>query len=669
MATKTERELRIEELRALLEKASDAYYNSDKKIMDDFKFDELKEEYEILTMSDFPVGAPTNSKNSVEIAHTFKNLVGTLGKTNTIDDVREWFERLSNQIKLPKIIQILVTYKYDGNSIAGEFKDGILIKALTRGRDGKGADRTHMFRNRKIKYKGHVGVRYEAMLTYENFKTVLKLKQAEDPSVTYVNPRSLLAGLLSDENGDKYADYIDLVALSIQSSDEHITREEELEILEEQVGYTNIPLEGQIIEGTIEEILEELEVMYNDVHESREDLEYMIDGLVIELLDDDLREELGYGLVKPNFSIALKFPYMEKETTLLDIEYDVSPNGTGRITPMAVYEPVYFNGAKQSRTSLANYRRFKELSPLGKGSKILVQYRNDVLSYVEKLDVPENNDVKPFEFIKQCPVCGGKVEPNKKETYAFCMNDDCSSKIPGRIYAYISALDIKGIGTESILKLYNANILNSIKDLYTVRMSRIASVDGFAITSATNFKEAITRCNPEDYRIIAGLSIENIGIEKSKILVNEFSLNDLANLELINSKEFKSKVMNLEGYSTILTNKLIDGLNKHSELIKFLIDHVNIKYSVKVAKPTNQLKFVITGDTSVFRNREELIGYIEMHGHKVIGSVSKNTNYLVTNDTESGTVKNLKARELQAKGVNIRIITDAEVKDIIANNK
>lgn len=657
----------IKKIKEQLESAADAYYNSDELIMSDEDFDKLKDKYESLTNKKFSVGSPPRKdKKVVNVSHNYEHMVGTLSKVNTIEEFEKWLNNIEYNIT-----KLLITPKFDGNSICIEYKDKQVSLALTRGRDGKGVDQTDTFSNRRVPYKNEMAVRYEAIINKKVFSDVIEEKRKEKgKDKNYANERSLLAGILSDDNAKKYEKYISLVPLSVSFKNIPISREKEIEVIEKiqssKMFGNNIKNTFTIIENKKNNnsyLVKEVKKVYDYYTKNRFNFDYMVDGIVIEIMDEDIRKNLGYLNDRPKFSIAFKFPYMEKETKVTGIEFDVSENGSGRITPMIVYEPVYFNGAKQKRTSIANYKRFKELQPINIGSDILVSYRNDVLSYITKLDTENNKKIKPSEFIKKCPVCGSDIVINKNETFAYCSNAKCKARVVGRINNYVSVLDLKGIDYKIIEKLYDAGLLKSISGLYKLDYSKIAELDGFGSLSANNIKQAIIFHEYKDYELIAGLGIENFGIKMAKIFIQEFPLEKLIDKEFISNPDFYNKIININGFSDIMAKKIIKGLKTYNKLLNNLVNLIGID-DIKITKKIeveNQLTFVITGDTKpVFKNRDEFTKFVEAKGHKVVGSVSSKTDFLVNNDSTSNSTKNKKAKEL-----GIKIITVQEAYDML----
>jgi DNA ligase (NAD+) len=662
----------LNDLKSLLEEASRLYYNTDQKILTDAEFDDLRELYESYESDPLEVGSPPpEGKGTVNIEHSFGKLVGTLGKVNTIEELKEWllsiFEVNPNKVDYDcedffeePTLNVILTQKFDGNSVVIEYKDGKVVKALTRGRNGKGVDLTHAFINKTISSKEHVGVKFEVILKYEDFDSLIELK-----GKSYANPRSMVSGLLGDDNVAEYADYFTLVPLWMSFKDKEITRDQEIAWI--QRNFPDSLCKYQKISGSVDSVIKEIEKVYSDLTLNRSELPYMIDGLVIEIADDKMRRELGYTDSKPKWAIALKFPYMEKRSTVIGMEFDYG--NTGVLTPMVLFEPVEFNGAIQKRVSLSNYKRFKELG-LGIGSPIIVQYRNDTLSYVEKVYDNESANIEPIPFIAYCPFCGKELYLTENETFVFCDNESCQGRIIGRIERYLKKMDIKGIKQSTITKLFNAGLVKSIPDLYFLDYDKVSKVPGLGKKSAEVIDNALkSKMEVYDYEILGAIGIEDIGNKLARAACEKYSLDEL--LERIHEaitdyvyddvteryEKILKDILEIDGFSDIMGERLVNGLWENYNLIKELtsiLAYKSIKEEMANTRDDKTFNFVITGDLQRWKRREDLIAELAMRGHRVSSGVSRKTDYLITNDTESGTTKNKKAKELGVKVINER---------------
>lgn len=645
----TNDELQI--FKKFLEICSFSYYNTAKKIISDDKFDKYIKFYDSIEGTERIIGAepdPTN-KHTISVVHKFPELVGTLDKANCIEDIEEWLLKCYNNDK-SRQMQIIVTLKFDGNSIVCYYKNGKLVLAITRGKNGKGVDLTWILsKNDQIKEidtdEEEIAVKFESIITYEDFDRFPGER---------VNPRSLISGLFGRNDADQYANFVYNVPLWIKSSQRELNRFEELELIENIFGSENFnSLNCFLCEGNFNEVINDIKQLYEKFIEERvkDDFGFMIDGLVIEIADDKMRKELGYVKSEaksiPNWAIALKFPYLEAETEVDHFEFTVSKNGTGIISPMCYFKPVTFLHSTHTK-QLIPYNRFKELK-LGVGSPILIEYRNDVLTYIEKMDT--DLVVEPIEFPKKCPICGAPVISNKEDTFKYCSSDDCPSKLIGKINNYLTKMDIKGIKENKIKSLFDNGVIKDIESLYHMDIKKVKEILG-PVEGQKTYDAIVGKKDVYDYEVIGSIGIEDFSLESAKLLCKNIDIYEFT--LLIENNKISDKyndLININGFSDITVNKLINGSEKNLELLKFLLNELNVKKlkdEIKIDSKT--YNFVITGSLNNFANRDQLKDILEKRGHKISGSVSKKTDFLINNDKESNTGKNKKAKEL---GINI----------------
>jgi DNA ligase (NAD+) len=656
MAEKKPDDKLLDEVKKVFKVCSDIYYNSgDDSPLTDEEFDMAVKKYR--KYRDYIDGAaPKSNKRTVDVSHEFPELVGTLDKVNTISELYEWFEKLG--IPAREKIKVLVSEKKDGNSVTLTFNEKDKLKlALTRGEDGKGADLTRYFKNRKSKLfdsdllqkkMGNIGIKYEAIVNDEIFNTL-----CEKMGRTFANPRSIVSGILSAEDGEKYSDYIMLTPLRVQFSKRKITREKELSFIKLLNESTPVKYQYEIVEGTISSIVVKIEKIYQDyIDKKRSALDHPIDGLVIEILNEDIRERLGRKDTKNRFEVALKFPYLIKRSKVQNIEFYYGLSG--RITPVVVFDKVIFNGAECTHASIANYKRFKELS-LAIGDDIFVEYRNDTLSYITKDPNNTNSNRKIVRFPKTCSQCKEKLFVNKKRTFVHCRNKKCPGLIKGRIVNYLEKLGIKGVKESTISKLVEHKLLKKIEDLYTLDYKKVEEIPGLGSKSAENIKKAIEGKTPYDYEIIGGLGIKGFGRRKAKIICTRLTLK-----EIIDSCDDYDKLYNIilsfEGFSHIMADITAKGLKRNKKTIIAISQLTQYKSFSEIAKSAKKsYNFVFTG----FRN-PALQKEIEDAGHSVKSSVSGKTHYLVASNPDDSSTKLDKAREL-----GIPIIKVGDIKNIL----
>ena len=657
---------RIEELNKLLKHYSDQYYNEGNSDVSDLEFDGLVKEYEKLTGEKYKSEtAPKKGKKLVDVSHKFPNLVGTLDKAFDVEELFVWWEDLG---KLHNK-NILITPKYDGNSVVVSFnKDGKLIQALTRGKEGKGLDLTAFFSDvtlysgsdilKDLKEDEIVGIKCEALITYENFE---KISEMEGKS--YANPRNMVAGILNSLDGDKYKEYVSLAPIDYTIYNEKTKESYNPTIRTERIDALMHSFRNNMFSNAImlpyisktELTKDFMETVYSTYIESRNDLPVMIDGLVIELTNDNVRNKLGRSGDRNNFDIALKFPYMTADTIVEDIQWYIGK--TGRFTPVAKVKPVYFNGAEIVNISLSNIDRFKKLN-LYKGCPVIVGYRADVMAY---LDVKEHvssriNGKEYFEIPTHCPKCGSLLELNENGTFLFCSNMDCKCNVVGKIVNWFTKLDIKGIKESTVEKMvdYMDEKYNdaSILRLYSLTKDDLLSIEGFKEKSADNIIEAIhSKKEIYDYQLFGSLHFKNVGLRTSKDIFSKYEYYEIT----------KEKLMEVEGVSEILAENFINGMEANKKILNEFLSgesHIIIKSykrtlnTIKVGGELPKI-IVFTG----FRDKE-LQESIELKGSKVTSSVSKKTELVITKDVNGSSSKLKKARE-----AGIPIITPEEFKN------
>jgi DNA ligase (NAD+) len=652
-----ERQMKI--IEELIEQASEAYYNTGSEIMSDEEFDTLTREFKRLGGT-VKVGANApKGKGTVDVKHSFEELVGTLDKTNFIfesevdDDtkksVQEWLMKNIQILKKAglKKLTLGISFKFDGNSVVIEYRNGKLHIALTRGRDGKGMDLSHVFKDHTIVSKDNIGIKYEVIISWDNYKKLM-----EDTGLSYANPRSLVSGKLGDDNAYDYYKYMTLVPLWIKPSEGFMERIDQLEFIEENFGeendlFSDYRLVEDVSVDDLTVFFDELTDMYNHYKTARYGLPFMIDGLVIEILDQEARDVLGYVNDEPNWATALKFPYMEKTTKVSGFDFTLGDSGI--ITSRVWFEPVEFNGTIHEKQSLQNYKRFKELG-LGIGSEVLIQYRNDCLTYVVPINSEHNKTITPSEYTSECPVCGGHVEITKTGAFAYCANDFCEGKIVGKVQNFLTKMDIKGIKESTITKLRDAGLVNSITDMYNLKFEDVSKVEGLGDVTAINIIGAMSSKVPYDYEILGALGIQSFSTSKAKELCKEYSLQELRDKTIYNATTTAKEITNLEGFSDITATYIVEGILNNDDVVTFLLNRPHKVFKEEAKKFSNvaSMSIVFTN----FRN-EALQTQLEMMGHKVKSAVSGKTDVVVCPDPDGKSTKLDKARTLGKRIVSV----------------
>lgn len=645
-----EKELKY--LKALLLACNDIYYNTDEESpLSDADYDLLLSRYNKQVDNKLTTLTPAKQgKRLVNVMHDYPELVGTLDKITNKDELKEWLEDKFEEVGLNKddIVSMTYSHKEDGNSLCITFnEDGTVKSALTRGKEGQGADMTSLFKDLKLtlptKSKYEFGVKFEAVMTDEDFKEYNEeYEKLNNRSLS--SNRSAVAGILGNDNGHKFIKYVSLVPLTIKIKDKDISKDNQIKFLKafSKQSKKVLPYNFFCVEGTLKDIYKEISRYYDKMSSERMNLNKPIDGLVIEFNDVKIRKALGRQDDRNNFDVALKFPPLAKNSKVIDINFYYGKSG--RITPVVNFEEVIFNGASCTNVSIANYKRFKELN-LSKGDSVRITYNNDVLCYLH-LDPTKKQLNNPIPFIKNCPICHEPLTINNTETFVSCENPECAGRKVGKIENYLIKIGLKGIKESTIERLFQARLIKDIEDLYKVTITEIMSLNGFQSKMATNIYDIIhSKMELKSYELLGALHIDQFSIRSAREIMKLYTIDEL--MELHRSKSnFINTISQVKGFKDVTATHIYNGLKENKKTIEALRQILTI-HEVKVTdgNEVEGSKFVFTG----FRDKD-LQSQLEEKGHSVLSSVSKNTNYLVVKDKSSSSSKVKKAIQL---GVNV----------------
>lgn len=539
--------------------------------------------------------------------------------------------------------------KMDGLTCSLTYRGGKLVGAETRGNGEIGEDVLHnalVVKNipKRIPYTDEFIVDGEVICTYKDF---------EPFSNEYKNPRNFASGsirLLNNKECSKRN--LTFVAWDIIEFDMKFLSSK-MQLLQE-FGFTTVPYS---IEGEIDQQIEKIK-------KECADLSYPIDGVVFKYDFCRAYEEAGRTDHHFKGGLAYKFYDEEYETTLKDIEWTMGR--TGVLTPVAIFEPVDADGSIIEKASLHNISVAHDT--LGglcfgwKNQKISVFKANMIIPQISKAEEDDDRTKEYFTLPYICPICGGDVEVKKENDseMLYCVNPQCEGKLVNRIEHFFGkkGLDAKGISKATIEKLIDLGWVTRIRDVFDLSRfeSEWKNLPGFGEKSVSNILRAIETCRNCDLEsAIAAIGIPLIGRTVAKDLARRFTSYGAFKENVEGSFDFSS----LGGYGYEM-NKSLKTFD-YTELDYIVENYLNIKEEKQEEKEQKLegLTFCVTGKVKIFKNRDELSTFIESLGGKVTGSVTKNTDYLINNDTESTSAKNKKAKEL-----NIKIIGEQAFMDL-----
>ncbi|WP_040279964.1 NAD-dependent DNA ligase LigA [Psychroserpens damuponensis] len=653
---------KIEGLRNELREHNYNYYILDNPTISDYDFDiQLKElqgleaahpEFYDANSPSLRVGGEvTKNFNTVVHEHRMYSLDNSYSK----EDLLDWEKRIKKMIDGE--VGYTCELKYDGASISLTYENGSLLRAVTRGDGTQGDDVTANIKTIKsvpLKLKGNFpkkfDIRGEIVLPFEGFNKMNeeRLDIGEEP---YRNPRNTASGSLKLQDSAEVARR-PLECLLYNITGSNLGFDTQFESLEKarQMGF-KVPNASKLV-TSVDEVLEFVE--YWDVH--RHDLPYETDGVVIKVNDLQQQEELGFTSKAPRWAMAFKFKAEQVSTRLNEITYQVGR--TGAITPVANLEPVELAGTTVKRASLHNADQIEKLD-IREGDEVFVEKGGEIIPKIIAVDLskrPVNS--KPTQYITHCPECDTELERTEGDAKHYCPNyNGCSVQIIGRIQHYISrkAMDIEGLGGETVALLVNEGLISNYSDLYTLTKEDVLPLERMAEKSAENLVNGIEASKQIPFeRVLFAIGIRFVGETVAKKLAKHYkSIDALANAtieDLVSVDEIGGRIAeSVVDFFSSEANKL--------NLKKLRTVGVQMEISAeKLANQTDLLKGLSIVVSGVFEtvSRNELKKMIEDNGGKVSSSISSKTSYLVAGD-KMGPSKLAKAETL-----GVAIISEQE---------
>lgn len=655
-------EKQIEELRKELEDHNYNYYILDNPRISDYDFDMKLKELEKLEKA-YPEYADPHSptkrvggqvtKNFKTISHEYR--LYSLANSYSKEELEDWEKRI--QKLTPRKTAYTCELKYDGASISILYENGKLKQAVTRGDGTQGDDVTHnvkTIRSLPLKLRGDYPekfyVRGEIVLPFEGFSQ-LNAERVENGEEPYANPRNTASGSLKLQDSTETARRpLDCLPFGVEGKNlPFSTQEEALKKLREW-GF-KVPKESTLVSG-IDGIMEFL--IYWDEH--RHDLPYETDGVVVKVNEIAQQEELGYTAKAPRWAMAYKFKAEQAETHLEKITYQVGR--TGAITPVANLTPVQLAGTTVKRASLHNADQIEKLD-IREGDSVFVEKGGEIIPKIVGVDFKKRNpNSAPTSFITHCPECHTELVRAEGEALHYCPNSAaCPPQVKGRIEHFISrkAMDIEGLGAETVGLLVEAGLVENYADLYELKKEQILPLDRMANKSAENLIKGIEASKKVPFeRVLYALGIRFVGETVAKKLALHYksietlkkqSAETLIEVDDIGVRIAESVVAFFEAEDNII---IIDRLKNHG--VQLQISQEKLDKQTDILKGKN---IVITGSFEKF-SRKELKQMIEDNGGKNTSSISKKTDYLLAGD------KIGPSKKKKAEGLGIPFISEDE---------
>src|SRR5699024_1362522 len=408
-----------------------------------------------------------------------------LGNAFNEADLLDFDRRIKERTTEP--IEYICELKIDGLAISLTYVDGHFVQGATRGNGTIGEDITMNLKTIRsiplsIEETGSIEVRGEAYMPKDSFES-LNQKRLENEEQLFANPRNAAAGSLRQLNSKITATrHLDVFMFGYGQWDNaknQATHSERLTYLSELGLKTNPEWEKQ---DSIEEVLTYIKKWT----EKRHDLPYEIDGIVVKVNDLDLQTELGFTARNPRWAIAYKFPAIEAKTTLTDVELSVGR--TGVVTPTAVLDPVLIDGSKVCRATLHNADQIKLLD-VRIGDKVILKKAGDIIPKVVRVVTEDRTGEEiPYEMPEKCPACKSDLTHLDDEVALRCLNPDCPAQLKEGLIHFVSrdAMDIRGLGERVVEQLYDASLISSIADIYTLNEPSLLGIERMGEKSVSN---------------------------------------------------------------------------------------------------------------------------------------------------------------------------------------
>lgn len=651
---------KIERLRRQINEHNYRYYVLNDPLIGDYEFDALLRELQELEAAhpefDDP-NSPTRRVGSdstnefATVEHRYPML--SLSNTYSLDEIREFDARVRKEVGEAEYVCEL---KFDGTAISLTYENGRLLRAVTRGDGTRGDDVTANVRTirsvplqlRRAGYPAYFEIRGEILMPFRSFERLNR--EREDIGETpFANPRNAAAGSLKQQSSAETARReLDCTLYSLVGNDLPFGTHYDSLMAAREWGFK---ISDQI---ALCRDMNEIDEYIRRWDKARKELPFATDGVVIKVDSFALQHRLGYTAKAPRWAVAYKFKAEQALTRLLSVDFQVGR--TGAITPVANLEPVLLAGTVVKRASLHNAEQIALLD-IRLGDHVYVEKGGEIIPKITGVDLSSRPmQSEPFRFITHCPCCGTELVKYEGEARHYCPNQShCPPQIVGRMVHFISrkAMNIDGLGDETVQLLYDAGLISDVADLYRLRREDLVDLPRLGDKSADNILRSIDASRDVPFqRVLFAIGIRFVGETTAKNLALHFrSMDALMNAtpeELAAADEVGDKIaLSIVDYFRDEANRKIVARLRESGL-RFEIGEKQL-----LSNALDGLKFVISGTFSE-HSRDQLKELIESHGGRNQSGVSANTDYLLAGD-RIGPTKLNKARKL-----GVRIIGEED---------
>ena len=652
----------IQRLRAEIERHNLLYYELANPSISDFEYDQLArqlKELEALMEADERGESPLDKVGSDlrPGAETIPHLqrMYSLDNSYSTEELEQWCAKLASELGF--FPTLTAELKIDGFSINLYYENGELGHATTRGDGITGEVVTPNILNlssipKKIAHLSPIEILGEIYIPVADFLKLNEERQANEEKA-FANPRNAAAGSIKLKNPEEAKKrHLNAIFYSVgYSPDLPLQKQSELLAWLAEQGF---PTSGQF----------RVCASYNEVREfcdhwekERYSLPYEIDGVVVKVDDLALQKRLGFTAKSPKWAVAFKFKPEEKETRLLEVQYQVGR--TGAVTPVAILEPVYISGSTVSRATLHNEDEIKRLDLHLNDTVRIIKSGEIIPKILTAIPAKREPNAVPVRFPANCPVCSSQLERDEEGAISYCPNASCPAQLQRRIEHFASrdAMDISGLGTSLIARLLEQNMIAGLADIYRLDYEALAQLDRFGEKSAENLRNSIEASKARNFdRVLFALGIRYVGSVTARHLAEYFGTVDEL---LIAGEETLAQVPEV-GSKIALSLKAWFGNPLNLKLVEKLRAQ-GLRFSYELRRESETLAgktFLLTGSLDNY-DRKTMEELIRRHGGRIVSGVSTSLNYLVVGAKPGS--KLAKAQKLPS----VKIISEIELLELI----
>lgn len=660
---------RMRQLEQELDYHSQRYYVDNAPEISDFEFDALLRELQDLEAT-YPEDADPNSPTKrvgSDLTTEFESVehrypMQSLANTYSSEELGEWIDRIVKELGE---VEFVTELKFDGTAISLCYENGALKRAVTRGDGRRGDDVTNNVRTitsvpLKLRGEGYPAlfeIRGEIIMPYASFDRLNREREAAGEPLL-ANPRNAAAGTLKLQSSQTVA-HRGLDCTLYHLAGDNLPYTTHAEMLSAARGWGFKISDHTAICRSREEV--EKFIAYWDTE--RKALPYATDGVVIKVNSYAQQRTLGSTAKAPRWAVAYKFQAEKALTKLLSVDFQVGR--TGAITPVANLEPVQLAGTVVKRASIHNADQIAQLD-IRLGDMVYIEKGGEIIPKITGVEQSlRTPDSKPFEYITHCPECGSELVRFEGEAKHYCPNQsDCPPQIIGRIEHFVKrkAMDIEGLGGETIELLWQNGMLRDIADIYHLDPVQLASLPRLGEKSAANILEGVRRSKEVPFeRVLFALGIRFVGETTAKYIATHFlSLDAIARAsveELAEAEEVGDKIARSisEYFADDNNRRIIESLRE-----------AGLKFDMEIKQPTSNAllgKSVVISGKFSGRSRDDMKALVEEHGGKNLAAVSANVDFIVAGEN-MGPAKRQKAEKL-----GVKILSEEEFMALIEGAK